>query len=256
MAAERVEIPGPQGTIVGILSQPTTQIDELVIIIHGFSSTKETGAKYVQTELDTIGMHSIRIDLDDQGESQMPFRELTISKYVNEVLAVLVFAKERGYSTFSLVGTSLGGLVALATTLHADIKRLCLRAPVPDFVEHMDKKHGPEKLAEFREQGWFAYQRTDGEVIADFDIYDDAKKYPMYSLASKVTCPTLIVQGTQDASVPYERNVRLAGLLPNARLVLIKGADHGLSVLKEGGEKDYTEGMRHIKNFFSGQQHP
>lgn len=61
--------------ICGILDEPNSESDEIVIIIHGFSSTKDSGAKYVAEELSKRNINSIRIDLDNRGESEPRFEK-------------------------------------------------------------------------------------------------------------------------------------------------------------------------------------
>ncbi|MBI3952168.1 MAG: alpha/beta fold hydrolase [Acidobacteria bacterium] len=45
---------------------------------------------------------------------------------------------------------------------------------------------------------------------------------------SSITAPTLVVTGDQDLFVPPENSRNLANLIPNAKLVVIEGAGHGV----------------------------
>jgi len=52
----------------------------------------------------------------------------------------------------------------------------------------------------------------------------------MYKKAKDIKVPTLIIHGSADTNVPLKFAVKLAKNFPKAKLVIIKGADHGLGV--------------------------
>ena len=56
-------------------------------------------------------------------------------------------------------------------------------------------------------------------------IPDDGRSRP--PLAS-ITAPTLVVHGTEDPMIPVEHGKALAAEIPNARLLLLDGAGHGV----------------------------
>jgi pimeloyl-ACP methyl ester carboxylesterase len=62
--------------------------------------------------------------------------------------------------------------------------------------------------------------------------------------AQAVRCPTLLVYGDQDQDTPPEMGERLRQLVPDAKLVLLKGFDHN-SVISEGRHQV----LGHLKKF-------
>lgn len=51
----------------------------------------------------------------------------------------------------------------------------------------------------------------------------------------KLGVPLLLLQGTRDALASFELISKVAGALPQAKLVRVEGADHGFAVLKRSG---------------------
>jgi len=210
---EKVFFKGELGKVCGVLHSIGNK-DEIVIVVHGFSTNKEIGAKIHSERLNEIGINALRIDLDNQGESDLDFKTgAGVSNYVKQVEASIEFVKSRGFKEISLLGTSFGGLVVLATALnHPEIKRLFLRAPVFEDRRNLDKT---------------------------------AKKYSMFEHAHKIKQPIMIIQGDKDKEVNCKNAQKIVGLFPNAELKIIKGADHKLGV-----KGDYSEGAGIMREFF------
>ncbi len=229
--------------ICGILYEPDTESDEIIIIIHGFSSTKDSGAKYIAEKLAKRKINSIRIDLDDRGKSEPRFGETTISSYVKTVNSTISYVKRLGYKDISLLGTSLGGLIAMATALkYRDIKKLILRAPVADYYELLLKRFNKNILTKFKKQGFYYYIRPDGEKLRVlYNFIEDSKKYSMYKKVKNIKCPVLILHGTKDQIVNYRTSQKLVKGFEDAQLILIKNADHGLSI-----NGDLSQGLKII----------
>jgi pimeloyl-ACP methyl ester carboxylesterase len=73
--------------------------------------------------------------------------------------------------------------------------------------------------------GWGT--QTDPQTIArGFDADWPNDKPTAVRLCSKVRCPTVVVQGSQDAVVGPERGAAVAAAIPHARLVTLDGCGH------------------------------
>ncbi|GEM_PF-1783935 len=244
---EKVFFEGDFGKICGVLHSVEVK-NEVVIVIHGFSSNKESSAKSNSEKLNEIGINSLRIDLDNQGESDLDFKtKVSIPHYVQQVEAAITFVQSKGYKEISLLGTSFGGIVALATALnHPEIKRLFLRAPVLDYQKHLEKKLG-EKIEECKREKRIPHFNKAGEkTYFNFNCYETAKDYSMFEQAPRIKQPIMIIQGDKDLSVDYHVAEEVVGLFLNAELKIIKGAGHNLGV-----DNDFSEGISIMKNFFS-----
>jgi len=241
---KKVFFNGEFGRICGVLHQVGNK-NEIVIIVHGHSATKKTSAKINSDELNKIGINALRIDLDNQGESELDFKTgCNISNYIKQVEATINFVKKKGFKEISLIGTSFGGNVVLMTALkHPEIKRIFLRASTYDFQKELLTKFGVDRIKEFKNRGMISY---DNKTYFDFNCYEDAKDYSIFEHAKEIKQPIMIIQGDEDKEVDYLVAQKILGNFPNARLHIIKGADHKLSV-----KGDFSEGIEVMKNFFS-----
>jgi len=85
----------------------------------------------------------------------------------------------------------------------------------------------------------------------NYVFYEDAILNTGYKVASKIKIPTLIVHGDNDKEVPIYQSVKLAKLIPDNKLAIIKGADHtytNLEHMKEMSELIAKFIFEHIKN--------
>ena len=247
MDEKKVFFDGEFGKICGVLHKVDNS-SEVVIVVHGFSSNKETGALTISRELNKIGINALRIDLDNHGESDLDFESgVSIPNYVKQVEAAIDYCKDLGYKEISLVGTSYGGLVVFAVALsHPEIKRMVLRAPVVDHKEHFNEKYGAEKMEEFKKNGYVLYRNRDGKRF-DVNLGFVEKSYPysMHERAKEVKMPVLIIQGDADEAVDSAAAERAVKIFPNAKLHIVKGAGHRLDV-----DGDFSEGLRVLIDFF------
>jgi len=243
---EKVFFDGELGKVCGVLHK-VDDVSEIVIVVHGFSSNKETGAVYISRELNKIGISALRIDLDNQGESELDFQTgACIPNYVKQVEAAINYCKKLGYREISLVGGSYGGMVVFAVALvHPEIKRMVLRVPVVDYEEHANWKYGEEKLKEFKRNGVVPYFKHDERFDVTFDFIEKSYPYSMYERAGEVQILTLIIQGDKDEQVECESARKAVKFFPNAKLHIIEGAGHHLGV-----NGDFSEGLKVLVDFF------
>ena len=244
---EKVFFDGSFGKICGVLHKVDDK-KEIAIVVHGFRSNKETGAKNVSEELNKIGINALRIDLDNMGESELDFlTKVNIPNYIKQIEASMDYCKGLGYENISLIGTSYGGLAVFAVALsHPEIKRLVLRAPVVDYKELSLKEYGKEKLAEFKEQGFVEYYSGAGDLYkVTFDYIKSCYPYSMYERAKDVAIPTLIIQGDKDEDVDPLAAKRAVKCFPNAKLHTVKGAGHNLGV-----NGNFSEAHKVLVDFF------
>ncbi len=140
--------------LCGILAEPTKK-DEIVIILHGFSSHKNTSARISASTLTKLNINSLRIDFSGCGESEGDFEKTLVSEYVEDVEATINFVKEKGYKKISLIGTSFGGLISLIIAVnHPEIQKILLRAPVSNLLANWEWKNGKEEMEQWKKQGY------------------------------------------------------------------------------------------------------
>lgn len=129
-----------------------------------------------------------------------------------------------------VVGSSLGALVALMfANRHPDcIPRLILVAPAFRFVGDRIAGALGSDVATWERQGYLRMLHyADGQVHhLGFDLVRDALTHDFDAL--RPVCPTLVVHGTADELIPFERTAAWVREHPGAELVAIEGGDHSL----------------------------
>ncbi len=219
--------------LCGILSNPTSQKDKLIVILcHGFLRSKE-GRTYLSLEeiLNKTEISTFRFDFFGHGQSEGNFEDITTSEAVDDVLKAIEFIKELGYQKTGLFGSSFGGLASiLAAAQRDDLHLLALKSPVVDYLSLMQREDNVEEIKEWQERG-FTWITTPGgqKLRLNFSFFEDAQKINGFKAAANIKAPTLIVHGAEDKTVPLEQSKKAASLIPQCRLEIIKGADHSYS---------------------------
>ena len=68
----------------------------------------------------------------------------------------------------------------------------------------------------------------------DYDNFlEDGKRYDIYSRISALKIPVKIIHGEKDKTVSIKQSIRLASLIQNSELTVIKGEDHLFENKKE-----------------------
>ena len=175
------------------------------------------------------GRACLLLDYSGCGESGGDFAEGTLSRWRDEVLA-LIAAHCAGQVV--LVGSSMGGwlklLVALA--IPARVAAMVGIAAAPDFTDWGFSAEQKMQLAA-------------GVTVLESNAYgpEPSPTYPAFwrdGQAQRVldsdialTCPVRLLHGQQDADVPWQTALRLAQALRSAdvQVTLVKDGDHRLS---------------------------
>ncbi|HVM09018.1 MAG TPA: alpha/beta hydrolase [Acidimicrobiales bacterium] len=231
-----------------------------LLLVHGFPAAKEDFAHHLDA-LGALGFHAVSPDQRGHGESDKPHDE---SAYSLAILAddLLALADALGWPTFTLLGHSMGGMVA---------QTLAIKAPERlEGLILMDTSHGhlaeiPPDLLDLaktviRDGGMAAYleasKALEGggpldtpayqRMIAEdpsYEAYGDRKTlnvspHMWLGLVDElvagsdrldqlraVDVPTLVIVGEQDT--PFlGHSQRMAEAMPRAELVVLPDAGH------------------------------
>jgi pimeloyl-ACP methyl ester carboxylesterase len=184
------------------------------------------------------GMAFCRHDYSGHGESGGSFRDGTISRWLEESLAVFdAFAA----GPQVLVGSSMGGWIALR--MAEELRRrgepdrlaaMLLIAPAPDFTERlMWPQLSDRQKQQIAEQGILEEpsQYSPEPNIYTRDLFEDGRRNLVLTGEVRTGCPIHIIQGRRDPDVPWEHAMLLAGQLAaeNLSMTLVPDGDHRLS---------------------------
>ncbi|MBR9676027.1 alpha/beta hydrolase [Candidatus Woesearchaeota archaeon] len=240
MSEEKISFKNSNGLkIVGVLERISDD-KRVVILIHGYSSNKDRrSTKQLAEELSSRKINSFRLDLGGSGESEGDFGKQTISGWVDDVLSAIKLLESKGYSEFELFGSSAGGLVAMNVALaYPNVKRVALKAPVSDYPTQRLEHIGEKGIKDWEEKGHTIYVNGEGkEFKVNYSFFEDTKKHVMYDKVKDITCPVLIIHGDADTAVRVEQSKRVVKGFPDAKLVVLEGANHALEI---NGDKSYA----------------
>ncbi len=225
-AAERVEFAGRRGNrLVGDLHRAGDRPGTVLVLCHGMESTREGNKQLAIVERALPDGYSVlRFDFSYVGESEGDFADLTITGEVDDCLGALDFLDAFEPDRRVLVGSSLGGAVALlaASAAQDSVDAVATIAAVADaslFTEGLDNA----ALARWRETGRRRWR--DGEIRSTF--LEDIERIDILEAVNSASGPLLVAHGTADEVVPvtHARSIaRWAG--ERARLALFDGVGH------------------------------
>ena len=209
----------------------------------GFKSDmKGTKAEALDNWAAAQGRACTRFDYSGHGESSGDFADGTISRWLEESLAV--FAQYcRGPQV--VIGSSMGGWMALllARELNrlgktgapaASMAGMVLIAPAPDFTEAlMWKRFPPEIKKQIEETGAWSRpsEYSEEPYLITRALIEDGRKHLLLGGLVETGCPVRILQGVKDPDVPWQHATELVSRIArdDVVLTLVKDGDHRLS---------------------------
>ena len=206
----------------------------LVVLVHGFTGNWE-GAKHIllnlSKRLQAEGFAVIRFSCRGTFPSEGMFKEMTVVREVEDLNAILAYARAQGYEHIHLLGESMGGaLITLAydeTISSMTYWYAAFDFPDTDFASKItDDVHA---LA--AKQGWVPYKSW--QLGREF--IESINQYVLYDELKKIKCPTIILHGDADEEVPVAQAQKAFDLLQSKKEIhILKGADH---CFRNGQEK-------------------
>lgn len=193
-----------------------------VVYLHGFASSPASSK--AQRFARELARHGVGFSCPDFNRPS--FETLTVTRMLDQTREAVAAA----VPPVALIGSSLGGFVAVhaAAARPASIDRLILLAPAFDFGGNRLRQLGEQGVDEWRRTKRlrvFHYAWNEYREIG-FELYEDAARYDAFSLGDPV--PTLIIQGTRDASVDPATVRAWAAARPHVELRLVDD-DHQLA---------------------------
>jgi len=196
--------------LAGVFHSPREGTSTCVITCHGLYSSKDS-EKYAGIARRFCGedFAVLRFDFRGCGEIGDLFEDTSLTGRMEDLEDALDFVQEQGYENVGVMGSSLGGTVAVLTAAKdRRVKALVTWAT-------------PCRLGElFR-----------GEEIKGLEkLRQDISKYDVVRAVKKVHCPILIIHGSLDKQVPlFHAEVLYENANEPKNIQIIEGADHRIT---------------------------
>lgn len=203
---------------------------------HGLGSTR-AWRKQVTT-VASAGFRAISYDRWGYGKSD-PRPNFSMPYFKEDVADLFALMDELHFERANLVGHSDGGTIALyfAASYPERVHRLVVIAAhvyieQPIMLSIFDNiRSSYEDDAEFKHK----FDRQHGHKAKDvFEHWYSGWRKPenlswdMRSVIRQITCPTLVIQGTEDEHASQQHARNIAAEIPGAELWLLPGAGHML----------------------------
>ncbi|HEX4262680.1 MAG TPA: alpha/beta hydrolase [Acetobacteraceae bacterium] len=178
------------------------------------------------------GQACLRFDYSGHGASGGRFEDGTIGRWAADAVAA-IDALSAG--PVLLVGSSMGGWIALLTALARPERVACLVgiAAAPDFTEALIwAALGSGKRAALMQHGSVALPSAHGEPMTlTRALIEDGRRHLLLDRPIPLACPVRLLHGQRDADVPWATALRLSEQLAGAdvQVTLVKDGDHRLS---------------------------
>lgn len=209
LRGERVEFPGRRGNLlVGDLHRRGDDCSRALVLCHGMESsrggTKQTA---IVERFVPKGYTVLRFDFSFVGESDGRFEDLTVSGEVDDALGALDFLAEFAPSSCILVGSSLGGAVALLAARHAaeTVHGVATIAAVAD-TRLFTATLTPREIEEWHRSG----RRRWRDSFLKATFVEDLEKIDIEAAVRSLDVPLLVMHGQADRVVPCEHAHRIA----------------------------------------------
>ncbi|KAF9599667.1 hypothetical protein IFM89_001613 [Coptis chinensis] len=243
--------------LVGVLHD--TGSPELVILCHGFRSTKEDNTmKNLAAAITKAGVSAFRFDFAGNGESEGSFQ---FGNYIREaddlrsvveyfsggkhaVITILGHSKdyvvEKGFSNNLTPSSSNlsrflsgGNVVLLYASRYHDAPAIVNVSGRYNLKKGIVERFGENFMQNIKRDGFFDVMSKQGEVqcrITEESLMERlGTDMHAACLSIEKSCRVLTVHGSMDEVIPVEDAFEFAKIIPNHKLHIIEGSDHNYS---------------------------
>lgn len=209
-----------------------------VVFLGGFRSDMTgTKATWLEAWCQDRGRAFLRMDYTGHGASDGDFLDGSIGDWASDAADALdILTNGRQI----VIGSSMGGWIALllAKRMPERIAGLIGIAAAPDFTEDsMWEGFSPEQRAVLQSEGQVALPSdySDEPYVITRRLIEEGRENLLLRTPLPLPMPVRLLQGTADTDVPPSVALRLLDHIdcPDARLTLVKGADHRFSDARE-----------------------
>ena len=191
----------------------------MFLYLHGFASGPHSyKARRFVHHLAERGL-SAEVPALDEGD----FEHLTLTRQLRLIERTLAAAPR----PHVLVGSSMGGYLALLHASHHPVDALVVMAPAVDFAARWLARVSPEERAQWERTDclWVDHHAQQRKAALSYDLARDASLHAPWP---RVTAPTLVAHGRRDTVVPLGPVKQWVERTPSAQL-LTYDSDHELT---------------------------
>ena len=230
MRQKRISFTNSRGdTLSGVFHLPASPAPRgAVILCHGMESNKDSEKLVSLGEaLARREILALRFDFSYVGESSGKFEDITYSGEVDDLKAAYALVQSRNVSKIAILGSSMGGTVALLFAAAKPELAALVTVAAPVHPEQFPRRTlTPKQIDEWRNRGFTLHH---GQRL-NVSLLNDLEKINILEAAAHIACPVLIVHGDADEVVPVKEAHELHACLMNSkRLLILRGGDHRLS---------------------------
>lgn len=200
-----------------------------IVFLGGFRSDMQgTKAVHLEAWAKAQGRAFLRFDYSGHGQSSGRFEDGCIGDWLADARAVLALTT----GPQVLVGSSMGGWIALLLARERPVAGLVGIAAAPDFTERLWEGMTEAEREEMRSTGRLSRPSAYGEpYVYTRRLIEDGEDHLILIRKLELSCPVRLLQGEADVDVPPSVALSLFAHLrgPDVRVTLVKGADHRFS---------------------------
>ncbi|XP_038699775.1 uncharacterized protein LOC119997065 isoform X2 [Tripterygium wilfordii] len=217
--------------LVGLLHD--TGSNELFVLCHGFQASKgHTIMVNLAVALENEGISSFRFDFAGNGESEGLFQYGNYRREADDLRAVVEHFCGVNRIVKGVVGHSKGGdVVLLYASKYHDIHMVVNISGRYDLKRGIEERLSQEFLQTIKKNGFIDVKNKRGTVeyrVTEESLMDrlDTNMHETCFLIDP-NCRVLTIHGSDDEIIPVEDAVEFSKIIPNHKLHIMEGANHG-----------------------------
>lgn len=235
---EEVALPSGEHLALHRGPEPPSVDAPRILYLHGFgSSVGGTKGRWFRQRMAAAGWGVAGLDFRGHGASGGAFRDLTLTRNLEDVAAALDHLIATGGESWRrpvLFGSSMGGLAALhfAARHPEAVAALVTIAPALDLAASARRRAGEQGVELWRRQGFLDFDHEHEGVASRrrlaWEFLEDVESHGVARLETLGSVPLLVLQGQRDESVAWRPVAELVERLGSAEIHLFADGDHRL----------------------------
>ncbi|CAI9093704.1 OLC1v1025178C1 [Oldenlandia corymbosa var. corymbosa] len=216
--------------LVGVLHE--TRSRELVIVSHGFRSTKDRIPMVnLAAAFEKEGISAFRFDFAGNGESEGSFQYGNYWREADDLRSVVQHFQGQKRFVAALIGHSKGGnAVLLYASRNNDVNLIVNIAGRFNLERGIEGRLGKGYLEKIEQNGFIDVKSRRGKIeyrVTKESLMDRLTTDPRAACETiDRTCRVLTIHSTLDEMVPVGDALEFAKHIPNHKLHIFEGADH------------------------------